>query len=938
MNVYKFIIKDLFSDNSKEYLEIAKELGLKNLENIEEYRILWIKSPESRKKIEKVLLEWIVDEKEEKILDLNKMNNSFEITYHFGVKDPESEEIEKIFHEKNIIAKVKRGKKIIIKGNLNNREIEYFAKKTLYNPVIETFKEEIINPFFEPSEIEPEIETLQITNLNIKELSKLSKEKHFYLLKEEMKIIRNFYRKIKREPTLIELETFAQMWSEHCAHKTFKGEIIYGNKKISLLKEIKKISEKNKKNFCQVLFKDNAGIFRFDKKFSICAKVETHNHPSAIEPYGGASTGIGGVIRDILGAGLGGKPIANIDVFCVYNLDIKHEELPEKILHPKRILKGVVKGVEDYGNRMGIPTVCGGVIYEREYLTNPLVFCGTIGIIPSKFVRKKIKPGNFIILAGGKTGKDGIHGATFSSAELTETSEEVHISAVQIGDPITEKKILDAILEARDEKLFNFITDVGGGGLSSAITENVYPFGAEIYLDRVPLKYKGLTPREIWISESQERMILFTDKKNVEKLKEIFEKHNVKVTILGEVKNDGKLKLLYKNKIFGEIDIKFIHEKRPVIKRKIEKLKIKENKFIPEKLNLNTFKEICLKILSSPNIRSKEEIIKRYDHEVQGKTFKKPLEGKTLKSPFDGSIIKPLRDSKRALSICVGIKPSYSKISPFHSAINAVDEVMRSLISKGVNPKKIVLLDNFCFASPENKRTLQEIVESVLGAIEGAKLYRVPFISGKDSLYNESKIKNRKYKILPTTLITGIGIIDNEKIIPSSYFKKINNPVYVIGKTNLKEIGGSEFLKIKKIYKKGIVPKVYPEKFMKIYNKIYMSLKRGIIESTHDVSEGGIFIALCEMCFALKRGINIDLKNIKRPDLFLFSESAGRIIAEVKKEKENEFLSLFKNLPFHKLGTINESGIIKIIRDNGEIEFNVEEIYKEYSKSPFYHD
>ncbi|MEO0269364.1 MAG: phosphoribosylformylglycinamidine synthase subunit PurL [candidate division WOR-3 bacterium] len=935
MNVYKFFIKDLFSETLKDYLEIAKELGLKNLENVEEYRILWIKSSEKKEIIEKILLECIIDENEEKILVLNKTDNSYEITYHFGVKDPEAEEIERIFSEKGVPINVKRGKKIIIKGNLNEKEIEYFAKKALYNPIIEIFEKEIINPFFEPSEITPENEIVEIRNLNTKNLIKLSKEKHFYLLKDEMKLIRDYYRKIKREPTLIELETFAQMWSEHCVHKTFKGEIIYGNRKISLLNEIKKISEKNRKKFCQVLFKDNAGIFKFDKNISICAKVETHNHPSALEPYGGASTGIGGVIRDILGAGLSAKPIANIDVFCVGNLDTKHEELPEGILHPKRILKGVVKGVEDYGNRMGIPTVCGAVIYEKEYLTNPLVFCGTIGILPSKFVRKKVKPGNLIILAGGKTGKDGIHGATFSSAELTETSEEVHISAVQIGDPITEKKLLDAILEAREKKLFNFITDVGGGGLSSAITENVYPFGAEIHLERVPLKYKGLSPREIWISESQERMILFADKKNTLKLKEIFEKHNVEVTILGEVKKDGKLKLLYNNKIFGEIDIKFIHEKRPIIKRKVEKLKIKERKFIPRELNLNELKEICLKILSLPNIRSKEEIIKRYDHEVQGKTFKKPLEGKIFKSPFDGSIIKPIRDSKKALAISIGIKPSYSRISPFNSALNAVDEVIRSLISKGASPDKIVLLDNFCFASPEDKRTLQEIVESVLGAIEGAKFYKVPFISGKDSLYNEFKAKNKKYKILPTTLITGIGIVDDEKIVPSSYFKSINNPVYVIGKTNLEEIGGSEFLKIKKIFKKGIVPKVYPQKFLKLYNKIYLSLKKEIFESTHDVSEGGIFTALSEMCFALKRGIDIDLRNIKRPDLFLFSESAGRIIAEIKKEREKEFLLTFKNLPIFKLGKINESGIIKIITRKGEIELKVEELYKEYSKSPF---
>ncbi|MEN3045612.1 MAG: phosphoribosylformylglycinamidine synthase subunit PurL [Candidatus Hydrothermales bacterium] len=935
MRVYKYFIKDLFYDATKEYKEIAEELGLKNLEDIEEYKILWIKSSEPTDSIEKVIKEWIIDENEEKIVELQKSENSYEVTYHFGVKDPEAEQIEKIFQEKGIDVKIKRGKKFIIKGNLSEKEIDYFAKKALYNKTIELFSREINNPFVEIGDIEPEIEYVKFRNLNLRELLKLSQEKKFYLLKNELLAIRDYYRKIGREPTLIELETFAQMWSEHCVHKTFKGEITYGKKRVSLLEKIKRASEKNKKNFCQVLFKDNAGIFKFDKNFSIAAKVETHNHPSALEPYGGSSTGVGGVIRDILGAGLGAKPIANIDVFCVGDLGIKHEELPEGVLHPKRILKGVVKGVEDYGNRMGIPTLCGAVIYEREYLTNPLVFCGTIGIIPSKFVKKRVKPGNLILLVGGKTGKDGIHGATFSSTQLSESSEEIHLSAVQIGDPITEKKLLDAIIEARDKKLFNFITDVGGGGISSAITENVYPFGAEVYLDKVLLKYKGLSPREIWISESQERMVIFTDKKNVEKLREIFEKHDVDLTVIGEVKKDGILKLIYGNKVHGEIDIKFIHEKRPKVKRETKTFVLKEKEYIPKELSLEELRETFLKILGSPNIRAKLEIVKRYDHEVQGKTLQKPYEGYILKSPSDCAIIKPIRESEKALALTVGILPSFSRISPYHSAMNAVDEVIRSLVSKGANPDKIVLLDNFCFANPEDKKVLTEIVESVMGAVEAAKGYKVPFISGKDSLYNEFKYKNKKFRILPTTLITGLGIIENEKYISRSYFWEEGNPIYLVGKTDIKEIGGSEFLKLRGILKRGLVPKVRPKEFLRVYRALYESIKKGIILSTHDVSQGGIFVAICEMCFALQKGVTINIESIERPDLFLFSESAGRIVVEVKREKESEFLLLNKKLPIFKLGYVENNGIIRIITKRGKIDLEVEKLYKEYTRSPF---
>ncbi len=935
MTVYKFFIEDLIYENSNEYIEIANELGIKGLRKIEEYRILWIKSNEKKNIIEKILKRWIIDEREEKVVDDPKANKQLEITYQFGVKDPEAEEIERIFGEYGIDVRVKRGKRYLFYGKINDKEIDYFAKKALYNPTIEIKEKEIKSVFFELEEISPEPESVKIRSMNLKELKRFSKEKHLYLLTEEMKVIRDYYRKLNREPTLIELETFAQMWSEHCVHKTFKGEIIYGNKKICLLEEIKKASKNNKKDFCKVLFKDNAGIFEFDKGLSIACKVETHNHPSALEPYGGASTGIGGVIRDILGAGLSAKPIASVDIFCVGPLDVKHEELPEGVLHPKRILKGIVKGVEDYGNRMGIPTVAGALIFEKEYLTNPLVYCGTIGIMPTKYIRKKIRPGNLILVVGGKTGKDGIHGATFSSAELTESSEEIHISAVQIGDPITEKKILDAILEARDKNLFNFITDVGGGGLSSAITENVYPYGAEVYLDKVPLKYKGLSPREIWISESQERMVLFTEKENINKLKRIFENHDVDFGIIGEVKNNGKLKLFYKNKIFGEIDIKFIHKKRPNIKRKISFFRIRESKYVPPKITLKKLKEDALKILASPNIRSREEIIKRYDHEVQGRTFKKPLEGRDLKSPNDGAILKPVMDSEKALSISVGITPAYSRISPFYQAANAVDEVIRSLVSKGTNPDKIVLLDNFCFGNPENKRTLAEIVDSVRGAVYAAEGFKVPFISGKDSLYNEYKVKNKTYKILPTLLVTGLGIIEDEKFVPLSYFKEKHNPVYLVGETNIYEIGGSEYLKLKKITKKGFVPKVYPEKFGKLYKKFYKAIKEKLIVSSHDVSQGGIFVALAEMTFAEKKGVFIDLGKEKRPDLFLFSESAGRIICEVKREKEKRFLQIFKNLPVYKLGEVIEKDMLIIKTVFGNLEFYIDELYEKFSKSCF---
>ncbi|MCX7940451.1 MAG: AIR synthase-related protein, partial [Endomicrobia bacterium] len=513
--------------------------------------------------------------------------------------------------------------------------------------------------------------TINILSANDNQLIEISKRGLLALSLEEMKAIKEYFSKKGRNPTDCELETIAQTWSEHCKHKTLtsaatvkikNGKKVVVKKYNNVLKEtIFYATEKINHPDCLSVFEDNAGIVRFDKNYALAFKVETHNHPSALEPYGGAATGIGGVIRDIIGCGLSAKPIANTDIFCFGRLDSK-TKLPEGVLYPKRIFVGVVSGVRDYGNRMGIPTVNGAIIFNDGYIYNPLVYCGCLGIIPADKIKKSVKPGQVIILVGGKTGRDGIHGATFSSDAL---HNKLPTSVVQIGDPITEKMFLDVILKARDLDLFTAITDCGAGGLSSACGELTKDCGCKVYLEKVPLKYKGMLPWEIWLSESQERMVVIADKDKAEKFVQLCQKEDVEATVIGEVTNTKKLEVFYNNVNVCELDMDFLHEGLP--KRKFSLVYIssvnKKKNYIKVK---DSIEEVFYKIISAPNVASKEWVIRQYDHEVQGNTVVKPLIGDIntgMYSPEDACVLYPfntegLKNTKKAVAISCGIKPS----------------------------------------------------------------------------------------------------------------------------------------------------------------------------------------------------------------------------------------------------------------------------------------
>jgi len=743
------------------------------------------------------------------------------------------------------------------------------------------------------------------------DLVKISAENLLALTIDEMQAIKAYYRKRRRNPTDCELETIAQTWSEHCKHKTFMGLIEYeenSKKELidNLLKNtVMKVTRELDKDWCLSVFTDNAGIITFDEKNAIAFKVETHNHPSALEPYGGAGTGIGGVIRDILGVGLGARPILNTDVFCFGIPDTPFRELPKGVLHPKRIMKGVVAGVRDYGNRMGIPTANGAVLFDKRYASNPLVYCGTVGIMPSAKCSKKVSPGDLILAVGGRTGRDGIHGATFSSLSL---EENIEASVVQIGNPIMEKKLTDTVLKARDRNLYKAITDCGAGGFSSAVGELGEDCGAKVYLEKAPLKYPGLLPWEIWVSEAQERMVLAVGRKNIKAIQKIFESEDVESTVIGEFTDSKKLTLFNKGELVCELDMDFLHGGVPRIKRKA--VWERPNNPEPEIPIKKNYTEDLKKILSSLNVSSKEWVIRQYDHEVQGASTLKPLQGVDNDGPGDACVIRPDPSSLKGVIVANGINPKYGDIDPYWMAASCIDEALRNAICVGADPHHTALLDNFCWGSTKDPRQVGSLVRAARACYDIASVYKLPFISGKDSLNNEYvDDEGNNHSIPPTLLISSISIMKDIKRVVSMDLKSEGNLIYSLGVTK-DELGGSHYYAIHNCIGSN-VPRVNPDSGRKLMIALHNAMRKGLVRSCHDCSEGGIAVTLGEMAFAGGLGMEIDLKKVpaetvKEDYRLLFSESNSRFIVEVSQQNKKSFEKILKDNKFSEIGTVTK--------------------------------
>lgn len=778
------------------------------------------------------------------------------------------------------------------------------------------------------------VKTIPILTASDKALLQLSKDNVLSLSLAEMKTIQAYFRGVKRDPTDVELETIAQTWSEHCKHKTLTGTIEFthdGRRKTyhNLLKEtVFRATKELDKPWCISVFKDNAGIIEFDDRNGIAFKVETHNHPSALEPYGGSATGIGGVIRDILGVGLGAKPLANTDVFCFGRPDLPWSRLPKGILHPKRIAKGVVSGVRDYGNRMGIPTVNGGVYFDEGYMANPLVYCGTMGIIPKDKTAKTVAPGDLILVVGGRTGRDGIHGATFSSVELDHDSD---VTAVQIGNPIVEKKVMDTLLTARDKGLFRGLTDCGAGGLSSAIGELAEHTGARVHLDRVPLKYAGLKPWEIWVSEAQERMVLSVPPKHREAIAAVFAGENVEATFIGEFTQDHRLTLLFNDAIVAALDMAFLHDGVP----KVTKKAVWHSAPPPKAPRPPLVSRDCGKdlkdILSSYNVCSREWIIRQYDHEVQGQTVIKPLHGASLvdTGPGDAAVIWPYtlqetgaqRDYKGIVLSC-GLNPAYGKIDPYWMAASAIDEALRNAVAVGGDIDRIAILDNFCWGNPNKPEVLGSLVRAAEACYDMATQFGTPFISGKDSLYNEYTIGDKTYSIPAALLISAIGVVPDIRATVTMDLKAAGNLIYIVGETR-NELGGSQYHIVRR-RNGGAVPTVDAHTARRAMSRLGTAIRQGLVSACHDCSEGGIAVALAEMAFAGGKGVQCALDTVAvrgslTPTEILFSESNSRFLVEVRPEVAEEFESALAGSICAAVGTVTDDAVLRITANGADI-------------------
>jgi phosphoribosylformylglycinamidine synthase len=813
------------------------------------------------------------------------------------------------------------------------------------------------------------VERFSLHALGDEALERLSAERLLALSRREMQAIRDYYANdrvreerracgVPEEALDCELEMLAQTWSEHCKHKIFQARIDYREngraRQIDGLfdRYIKGTTEQVSAERPDVLsvFHDNAGVVRFDEDYVLCFKAETHNSPSALDPYGGAITGIVGVNRDILGTGKSAKPLFNTDVLCFGYPQMPPDELPGGFLHPRTILDGVHKGIVDGGNQSGIPTVAGAVLFDRSFAGKPLVFCGTGGLLPASINGEaswetEIRPGDRAVMVGGRIGKDGIHGATFSSLALDEASPT---SAVQIGDPITQRKMTDFLMEARDRALFRAITDNGAGGLSSSFGEMAeLAGGIRLDLERCPLKYPGLAPWEIFVSESQERMSLAVPPDCVAQLCALAEKHGTEATDIGVFTDSGRIDVRYDGEPVCYLDLDFVHHGLPRMELAARwddlppqprtDAEAAAGRQQAEMLAGADLEGMLLAVLADPNVASKEYLVRQYDHEVQGHSVGKPFVG-TGSGPSDGAVITPRYDSYRGVTVTHGICPRYSDLDTYHMAMCAVDEAMRAHVALGGDPDQASALDNFCWPdpvesadTPDGAYKLGQLVRACQGLQEACLAYRLPLISGKDSMKNDARMQGVKVSVRPTLLISLCGIVPDIRRSQSSEFKRAGDRIYMIGETR-DELGGSvaEALAARDAgveldaagtdvrAARASVPRVEPETALERYRGLFRAISDGVVESVHDLADGGLGVAVAEAALGGGGlGAELDLDAIPRAGTMshaaiLFSETPSRFLVSVREDRADTFEAHFAGQEIAWIGATSEEPKIRL--------------------------
>jgi phosphoribosylformylglycinamidine synthase subunit PurSL len=927
MPIYKYLVHNKTNDpRNGGYLKDAHALGFWHLKSIQVQDLFFIEGQLSQEDSQQLALKLLSDPVTQSVswIELPSplampQDDSvvLEVALRPGVTDPVAEQLVRAAHELNLhgVHRAATGQRFVLCFDEHadrTSASQSIAKSLLANNVIQHWTIGEIAPSFpEEAASSGAVELLPLRDLSKGQLLALSKERRAALDLAEMQAIQNYFKREEREPTDVEFETIAQTWSEHCVHKTFKAKIdiryLNSETQVSSIESVDSLlhtylrsaTDKISAPWVISAFVDNAGIIDFDDEFEISFKAETHNHPSAVEPFGGANTGVGGVIRDILG--VSAKPIANTDILCFGNQNLDPLGLSEGILHPRRIQSGVVAGVQDYGNKIGIPTVNGAILYDEGYTANPLVFCGCVGIAPKGKHRKNPQVGDHVIVLGGRTGRDGLRGATFSSMTMDAQTGVVSGASVQIGDPITEKGLIDVIVRARDLGFYNDITDCGAGGLSSAVGEMASKIGCDVELTRVRLKYPGLAPWEIWLSEAQERMVLAVSPENIPALQNLCDTFDTELTDIGAFTGDGRLIVRHDGNVVVNLDNEFLHEGIPQrqLKAIMEEPTFDTRVFEYQILNV---KERLLSLLSSPKIASKASVIRIYDHEVQGGTVVKPLTGVEADAPSDAAIVKPIgTKGTKGIVLSNGINPEYGKRDAYKMAWSVIDEAIRNAVAVGADPDRIAILDNFCWGDPLRPETLGTLVEACRGCHDSALFYGTPFISGKDSLNNEYLgADGLRHAIPPTLLISAIGIVEDVHQSITMDLKEAGNFIYLVG----------EFSPEQKS-----VPDVHSST-AHVYRVLYKAIVNGLVRSAHDLSEGGLAVAAAEMCIGGRLGMEVVstflTPSVRTGAVGLFTEVNGCLLVEVPPEKAVAFERQFANLPWRRIGEVMSKPILKI--------------------------
>lgn len=920
-SIHCLVVSPRAHTNAAALVADAHALGIGALSQIQKHDLYFLRGAlqphELQRLARELLTDTVTQTAEWRNGHASNAGHAIEVALRPGVTDPVAHEIVRAAHALGItgVAQAATGQRYTVVGNNNQAlaasELHTLARRLLANDVVQRYTLGEIEPTFpQDAHASGIVETLAITELSDDELLQLSDQRRAALDLNEMRAIQRYYRSLGREATDVEFEMLAQTWSEHCIHKTFKANIELGSlgyerdRSLELGDSISKLQSPINgilKTFLRAAtneiaapwvrsaFVDNAGIIDFDDEHEISFKVETHNHPSAIEPFGGANTGVGGVIRDVLG--VSAKPIAATDVLCFGPQDLDPATLPEGVLHPRRIRSGVVAGVQDYGNKIGVPTVSGAIYYDEGYTANPLVFCGCVGIAPKNKHPRLPQPHDRVIVLGGRTGRDGLRGATFSSMTMDAQTGHVAGASVQIGDPITEKGLVEVITRARDQNVYHAVTDCGAGGLASAVGEMASTTGADIELQNVRLKYPGLAPWEIWLSEAQERMVLAVPPENIAPLQQLCDLYSVELTDIGAFTETKHIRVHYANRRVLDLENHFLHEGIPQRQLYAE---IPESKIENRKSKISDANRTLLEFLAHPNIASKADVIRMYDHEVQGGTVVKPLTGAQNDAPSDAVVLKPLgAQGTRGIVLSCGLNPEYGKHDAYRMALSVIDEAIRNAVAVGADPDRIALLDNFCWGNPKQPETLGALVEAARGCYDGALLFQTPFISGKDSLNNEYLgADGKRHAIPPTLLISAIGIIENINAAVTMDLKLAGNLLYRVGVSS----------------DNGIVPSVSPHA-PHIYRALHQAMQAGLVCACHDLSEGGLAVTAAEMCLGGRLGMNLTVENAET----LFAETNTSFLVEVTPDNAAALEQHFSiPLSLTQLGTVTQEQHLEI--------------------------